>query len=456
MKHKIFAGIFLIMCLFPIVGILIFGVAEPAANETLSSWPSLTNRDGSFNTDILDDFSDYISDRFALRQEMVTLQHSLTAAVFHQSGESSVILGKDGWLFYAETLDDYEGINLMTDREVWAAARSLYLIQEYCESQGASFAFTIAPNKNSLYGEYMPDWYPASQTDGNAENLFAALAEMNVNYVELFSVFEAQDEILYRALDSHWSQRGAALAGDTLLSALNVDFDPFFSEEYEIVQEEIGDLYEMLYPTGTELDTNQRYLRDFSFTYVNAIRSSEDNMIRTVNEEKSRSLLMFRDSFGNALHSFMAEGFGSACFSRITPYELTMIASESADTVVIELVERNLDWLNTLPAVFPAPERDIDSDTLLTCFTDVTLSVSESDSLSDYTLLSGNLETDGLDDDSIIYIQTGGVIYEATPAGTGENPFSAYIPTEALDGTVTILYTCGGQLVCSQSISIYS
>lgn len=455
MKHKIFAGIFLIMCLFPIVGILIFGVAEPAANETLATWPSLTNRDGSFNTDILDDFSDYISDRFALRQEMVTLQHSLTAAVFHQSGESSVILGKDGWLFYTETLDDYEGINLMTEREVWAAARSLYLMQEYCESQGASFTFTIAPNKNSLYGEYMPDWYPASQTDGNAENLSTALAEMNVNYVDLFSVFEAQDEILYRALDSHWSQRGAALAGDTLLSALNVDFDPFFQEEFEVVQEEIGDLYEMLYPTGTELDTNQRYLRDFSFTYVNAIRSSEDNLIRTVNEGKSGSLLMFRDSFGNALHSFMAEGFGSACFSRITPYDLTMIESEDADTVVIELVERNLDWLNSLAAVFPAPERnDIDSNSLLTYLSNVTLSVSESDSLPGYVLISGELSDDGLNNNSVIYIQTGGVMYEATPAGTGENPFSAYIPAEALDDTISIIYYRDGQLVCSQAISI--
>ncbi len=67
MKYKIYTAFFLLMCLFPLVGILIFGPAEPAANETLASWPSLTNSDGSWNTDVLQDVSDYVGDHFALR-----------------------------------------------------------------------------------------------------------------------------------------------------------------------------------------------------------------------------------------------------------------------------------------------------------------------------------------------------------------------------------------------------
>ncbi len=385
---------------------------------------------------------------------MVTLQNTLTATLFHQSGESDVILGKDGWLFYAETLDDYEGVNLMTEREVWAAARSLYLIQEYCQSQGAQFLFTIAPNKNSLYGEYMPDRYPASEEDGNAERLAEALTQTGVAYADLFSVFEEQEDILYRAQDSHWNQRGAALAGDTLLSALEVDFQPFFPEDYVEVAEEVGDLYEMVYPTGDTLDADQRYLREFSFTYVNPIRSTEDNLIRTSREGTSGSLLMFRDSFGNTLHTFMAEGFGSARFSRITPYDLTMIQSESADTVVIELVERNLDWLNTLPAIFPAPERDVEIDDVPTVELDVTVSLTESDSLTGYVQVSGSLNVENLDDNSSIYILAGGTVYEATPAGEGDCPFCAYLPSEALTDTIVILCSLEGQLVASQEITV--
>lgn len=89
MKHRIYIVLFFLLCFFPIAAIPIFGTAQPAGNETLSSAPSLTNRDGSFNGDALEDFSDYVGDRFALRQEMITLNHQLSAAVFHQSGSEA-------------------------------------------------------------------------------------------------------------------------------------------------------------------------------------------------------------------------------------------------------------------------------------------------------------------------------------------------------------------------------
>ncbi len=455
MKYKVFTAIFLIICLFPLVGILIFGTAQSAANESLASLPSVKNADGSFNVDILSDISDYLGDRFALRQEMVTLEHSLCAALFHQSGEESVILGKDGWLFYAETLDDYEGVNLMDEREIWAAARSLALIDEYCQLQGAEFRFTIAPNKNSLYGEYMPKRYPQSGARGNAERLAAALEEQGVGYTDLFAVFEAEDEILYRALDSHWNTRGAALAGDALLEDLGVDYEPFYTEDYEEIHEETGDLYEMVYPAGKKLDADWRCGREFTFGYANRIRSAEDNIIRTSNEGKTGSLLMFRDSFGNTLHSFMAEGFGSACFSRITPYDLTMIQSENADTAVIELVERNLKKLNTIPAIFPAPKREIDADVAQGDFS-VVIAAEESENLAGYTRLSGSIEFEKMDDNSKIFIKIGESVYEATPAGEGKNPFCAYVPTDDLTDFVTIICCSEGREVSSGETAIQS
>ncbi len=446
MKYKLFSAAFLLLCLFPLVGILFFGVAEPAANEILAFWPSLTEEDGSFNLSYLDEVEDYLADRFALRQEMVTLQHSLTSHLFGETGVDDVIQGKDGWLFYGDTLADYEGTSFMTEREIWSAARSLYLMQEYCTEQGATFLFTIAPNKNSLYGEYMPDRYPASTAESNADRLADALAEQSVAYTDLFAVFLAQEDILYRKLDSHWNQRGAALAGDTLLAALGMDFTPFFPEEYETVWEEIGDLYEMVYPTGTETDEDQQYLRAFTFTYTDTLRTTSQNLIRTANENASGSLLMFRDSFGNTLHTFMAEAFGTACFSRSMPYDLTMLATEEADTVVIELVERNLSWLNTRPAIFPAPIRQLDGGDGISIRGSISLSVSESSSLPGYLCISGDLTGYNLSSDSPIYILAEGTVYEATPAGDGEVPFTAYLPEEAVQGQLYVLYQWEGTL----------
>lgn len=447
-RHRIFIGLMLLICMFPLVGILIFGTAQPAANETLAAFPSLTESDGSFNLNVLSDFSDWLSDRFALRQEMTTLWRKLVANLFGESDEAEVILGRDGWLFYAETLDDYEGTDLMTEREVFSAARTLYLMQEACEAEDITFLFTVAPNKNSLYGEYMPARYPASDTDSNLAMLTEALAEQDVAYLDLYALLEAEDEILYRRYDSHWTNAGAALAADAILAALDVDAEPFYGTASTTVAGETGDLYEMLYPAGTQTDEDVLYDRAFTFSYTSAIRSAEDNRIVTTSETAAGgSLLMFRDSFGNALYPFLAENFQSATFSRITPWDLTTAESLGADTVVIELVERNLDWLLTRPAVFAAPVRTLDAQTTLTDAVTFTAVVTE-DGPDDCVQLSGSFTAEGLDEDSPVYIRVGSTLYEATPAGDAEeNPFTAYISSaalEAADGSVSVVVRVNG------------
>ena len=58
---------------------------------------------------------------------------------------------RTGGSFTRRRWRDYTGADALTDRQVWAIARSLQLAQEYVESKGGSFLFTVAPNKLSLY-----------------------------------------------------------------------------------------------------------------------------------------------------------------------------------------------------------------------------------------------------------------------------------------------------------------
>lgn len=454
MKYKLFSALCLMICLVPIVGLLIWGPSGAAANETLSAAPSLTGSDGSFNTEVLDEVTDYVGDHFALRQEMITAWRTVVAGVFHESDEEDVILGKDGWLFYAETLDDYEGVDLMTDRQVYAAARSLALLQEACEAEGAQFLFTIAPNKNSLYPEYMPDRYPAATSESDRERLAAALAAEGVAYLDLYSLLDAEDAILYRQLDSHWTNAGAALAADALLAALGVEAENWYGTGSTEVEAEVGDLYEMLYPTGTARDTDVAYAREFTFTYASAIRSAEDNRISTVCDgADGGSLLMFRDSFGNALYPFVAEGFESALFSRANPYDLTLLESTGADTVVVELVERNLTWLTTRPGIFAAPERTLDETVTISESVTATATLAENGP-EGCVELTGAVAADGMDDESPIYLRLGDTLYEATPAGDGETPFTAYVPADAAAEALTVLVQVNGQWVESLPVEI--
>ena len=123
-------------------------------------------------------------------------------------------------------------------------------------------------------------------------------------------MFRDQDQVLYFCTDSHWNNLGAALAGDALCTALDKDQDSYWGKSYTMTPSHQGDLYEMVYPAGSLLEEDAVFDQPFGFTYQQGFRSAEDITIRTQNPDQTGSLLMFRDSFGNALHPFMAQQYG--------------------------------------------------------------------------------------------------------------------------------------------------
>ena len=136
-KARIAITAFMAACLIPSAGMLLLPQGEAAANQTLAPAPRLFLEDGSFNTQVLDEVTDYVADHFAFRQEMITAGAALDAAVFHVSSEEDVVLGREDWLFYRETLDDYLHTTPLSEQQLFGAARTLALLQEYAQSRGA-------------------------------------------------------------------------------------------------------------------------------------------------------------------------------------------------------------------------------------------------------------------------------------------------------------------------------
>lgn len=442
-----FVAVFLVLCLVPSAGMLVSPTREAVGNEMLALMPTLRDTEGNWNEDYLSELSDYLADHIAFRHQLITLHSQLCAALFGTLPSEDVLLGKDGWLYYTDTLPDYQGVELLTGRQRYAAARTLALINEYCEGQGVKFLFTIAPNKNSLYPEAMPGRYQRSDQTGNAEGIAAYLDQMDVPYLDLFQVFRDQDQVLYFRTDSHWNNLGAALAGDALCTALDKDQDSYWGKSYTMTPSHQGDLYEMVYPAGSLLEEDAVFDQPFSFAYQQGFRSAEDITIRTQNPEQTGSLLMFRDSFGNALHPFMAQQYGAACFSRAMPYNLTYLDREQADTVVIELVERNLRWLVERPAILPAPVRQENPDAWALDGTVAAQgAAAESRDLEGYLEVTGTIQCPGMDEDSpVLLLGQDGKVYEASPAGEGDTPFTAFLPADAVGDSMELMVTVDGQ-----------
>ena len=421
----IFISIFIVLCLIPSVGMLIFGEAQPAANEVLAGRPSVTTRSGELNLSFLSDVSDYIADRFAFRQELATAWAGVNAKLLGTSVEEQVILGSDGWLYFSDTLPDYTGQG-MSDTELRYLANDLALMQEYIESQGKHFIFTVAPNKNSIYSEHMPEYIENRRSESNAARMGAYLDAAGVNYLDLFDIL-GNEENLYYKTDTHWNSRGAALAADGLLNMLDRGGD-YSTASFAVSEEHRGDLYEMLYPAGRATETATVYGGEFSYVCESDPNGGNAITIKTSCDGGSGVLMCWRDSFGIALYPYLAQSFVAATFSRSADYDLTL--ADSADTVIIELVERNLSNILSREPTFPAPVRELPSAASLGTIA-VDYDEAKSGVMSGYVRVSGELGADMLDPGGHVYIAAGDTAYEAyvcVSSGSDSLRFFAWIP----------------------------
>ncbi len=422
--YGFFILFFMTICALPSVGMFFKEQPKPRANEILAPKPLLILPEGGINKNYLQNVTDYVSDHIAFRSELITVHNSILSKVFDTSASKDVVLGKQGWLYYKDTENDYLGKNVLSDAEIDIIANNIKMMQQYVEANGAKFLFFIAPNKNSLYGQYMPDLGAKFSQQSNAKKLMSALQKQNVPYIDFFTVFDEKEEILYHRLDSHWNNRGAALARDTILEALEIEqYIKWYDMPYDIIKNHKGDLYEMLYPMGKELDNNVIFQKEFEFTADNEIHAPDDIQIDTTNETKQHSLLMFRDSFGNALYPFMADSFGHSRFSRKMPYHFTMMEEVYADVVIVEIVERNISNLAKYAPIFPSPIVETDITQLQQI--DVCDVVVEQSDLEGYSCIKATTNQKGK-----VYIQWQNQIYEAFITTQGQNgqALIAYVP----------------------------
>ncbi len=361
MLYTLYSAAFIGMCLVP-SALMPFAKADSDKEKrNLAEAPKLINEDGKLNFDYFEDFENYFSDHFAFRQQLVTADGRIKTAVFGTSPNKNVIAGKDGWLYYGETLDDYLHINTLSDRAISNISHNLDMIYDYCTERNAQFIFTIAPNKNSVYPQYMPSHYVESGRPGNYERLAYALSSRSY-WVDMKETLKNTNSgiPLYHKTDTHWNNMGAYAGHACLMAALNKSVCPAGTSWYTKTNDRLGDLAAMLYPAEDAKDTQVYNDYQFTYSYRGAFRRLDDMTIRTVCGGKEGTLKMFRDSYGEAILPYMAECFGSSEFSRFVPYELYTV---NGGSVIIEIVERNLGDLQMYAPIMAAPEADLNGIT---------------------------------------------------------------------------------------------
>ncbi|MGM9626092.1 MAG: hypothetical protein ACI3XM_10360 [Eubacteriales bacterium] len=336
----------LFFCLFSVfsLGMLIPGASEAVEGAQMPAFMT----DGRISDGFGTDFETWFSRRFAFRGKVVDAFSALKETVF-KTGNDQVIVGKDSFLFFSETLNDYTRADPMTEEELVCVADSLSRMAAYAEAHGARFLFVCAPNKNTIYPEYMPDRYcAADDTPSDLDRLYAYLdAYTEVDFIDLrpYLLDAKADTLLYHKRDSHWNRAGAHIAFEAAAEKLGLITPDFSLMTRTEIHTHEGDLDRLLYPGTTKYDDDTVYNLDGQYVYTSAFSTAMDMEITTRSAGESGRLLMFRDSFSSAWLGEFAVTFSDCRFERAVPYRLEQLESAQYDVVIVEMVERNLRLL---------------------------------------------------------------------------------------------------------------
>ncbi len=342
----LYCALFLIPCVFFSLGVFIPGAVEKN-NEAVM--PNILKQSPiTLNTDFGNEFEEYFQKSFAYRDKVVNIFASLRENLLSE-GNEQVIVGDDGFLFFNDTTGDYIGTSVLSDEQILSIATSLENIYNYVKQKGAAFVFAVAPNKNSIYSEKMPERYIFSN-ERNVDKLYQVLEARGVPYIDLrpHLLNTKDDGLLYFKRDTHWNSDGALIAVNAILDlpqvyekiTKRVDFKLFREDNTDFA----GDLDDLLYPDGNGFDVDTYYNLTDQYIFTSAYQTPMDMQISSRSGGEG-TLLMFRDSFANSMLPFLCSSFREARFERANPYRVDLLDEYLADVVIIEIAERNINTL---------------------------------------------------------------------------------------------------------------
>lgn len=403
--YRLYSAAFVGICLIPSVLMPFIKPTDSKEKRKLADKPQIKNEDGSLNFGFFDDFDSYFSEHFAFRQQLVTADGRLKASLLGTSPNSDVIVGKDGWLYYGETANDFLNINTLSTRGINNIRHNLDLVERYCQQNGIQFIFTVAPNKNTLYPEHMPFNYVPADARNNLEMLTEKLSD-TAYFLDMKSVLgSAQSNIpLYHKTDTHWNNLGAYVGHSGIMNKLGREVCPVGSS-WTTRNDRLGDIAAMIYPSEGAKDTQVYNDYEFTYQYQGHFKALDDIEINTVCEKGQGSLTMYRDSYGEAILPYMAECFADAKFLRSVPYTIDGLSDR---VLIIEIVERNIGNLQKYAPFMSAPQAEIpdNADTIDGAHI-------ETQQNGSYMHVFGELPENITGDDITVYVTAYGVSYEA-------------------------------------------
>ncbi len=298
-------------------------------------------------------FERFWNDSFAFRWYLIRA-HSLASVALGVSPSPKALVGTNGFLFYAgeQSVDYFRRTKPFNPAGLARWREDLESRAAWLAARGIRYLVVVAPNKETIYPEFMPAALRPLRPESRLDQLLDELhAKSSVNVVDLRGalVRAKADGRVYHKTDTHWNDAGALVASREILRRLKVWFPELAIDPppgaLEIETGAGGDLARIL---ALEDRFPEQRIVWKPHAPVRARLLEQDGSRATdiaVTECRAcdgPSVVMNHDSFNANLAPFLAEHFRRAVFVDGTKLDLALIERERPQVVVQEFVERAL------------------------------------------------------------------------------------------------------------------
>lgn len=308
----------------------------------------------------------YTGDHFGFRNFLIRQHGEFKFNLLGVSSTHHVLLGKHDqstaddpagqWLYFNRyrVIDHYRATDLFNDEELEQWRLVLEQRQQWLAAKGIRYLVLIAPNKHSIYPEYLPDEINRVGERTRTDQLMAYLSEhSNIEVIDsrpllLKARKEQPDLRLFHRTDTHWNEVGAFLAYEAMAGRLADWFPAIKPMNWNDLTlrrsiEPAGDLSRLM---GIQNRFKEHHLNlDPNPPRVARVQRDqfEENRVEsTLENPELPKLLLFRDSFGAALMPLLAQHFESATFIWTDQFNPRAVEETKPNVVISEMLERLL------------------------------------------------------------------------------------------------------------------
>ncbi len=289
------------------------------------------------------EFERYFNDQFGMREFFLKAFSKVKLSIgdteitntVNKVPTKNTVKGKEGWFFLnrvwdGDPISDYRNISLYSEIDLLRATFVFAARNDWLKRKGIRYLLFFAPNKHTIYSEYMPDYIVREGNISSMDQLYDVLSRYtSIEFVDLRDILlngkeeahlywkdKKEQAALYYKTDSHWNAAGA-----------------------DLVQYEIAGRIEKIFPKL--ITPVKRPLNDFSMSRfsgdISLIMGRDDKaaygpsiftgkcskatreefrarqQVTTCKTGKLNSLI-FHDSFYPALKPFFADYFAKTTF----------------------------------------------------------------------------------------------------------------------------------------------